>query len=204
MARASSQKLRQRIAEEAARIVIEEGVSDYHRAKTKACERLGIWQKRDLPSNLDIEQAVVARQRLFFPEQSIELIQFLRETALDVMHFFGEFDAHLVGSVLRGTAHRHSAIELHLFSEDAKYVAIKLIDAKMPYQTIERCEVKGGRSDFPGFLFDWGNIPVEALVFENGRLRKRPISSVDGKPMRRGSISDVETLLSEMPMDGAY
>lgn len=204
MARANSQKLRQRIADEAARIVIEEGVNDYHRAKTKACERLGIWQKRELPSNLDIEHAVTARQRLFSPDQTNELLHFLRETALEIMRFFSEFDAHLVGSVLKGTAHRHSTIQLHLFSDDMKNVAIKLIDAKFPFQTIEKRELKSGRMDLPGFAFDWGNIPVEALIFEDSRLRKPPLSPVDGKPMRRASIDDVELLLNEAPVIGAY
>ncbi|MGV6816387.1 MAG: hypothetical protein ACWA44_03840 [Thiotrichales bacterium] len=194
MARASSQKLRQQIAEEAARIVIEGGVGDYHRARIKACERLGISSKRDLPSKLEVEQAVLARQRLFSPDQATELLQFLREMALDIMRFLSEFDAHLVGSVLRGTAHRHSPIELHLFSDDSKNVAIKLIDARLPYQTIERRAGKSGRSDLTGFQFSWQNIPVEVLVFENG-LRKPPMSSVDGKPMRRGSIQEVESLL---------
>ncbi len=195
MARNNSQKLRQRIAEEAARIVLEEGVRDYQRAKTKASERLGLWQTRDLPSHADIEQAVVLRRRLFAQPSDGELLRYLRESAIGLMRLLSEFDARLVGSVLKGTANQYSEIELHLFADDLKMVAIRLLDVGIRYQSIERGFSREGRESIPGFAFNWQNVPIEALVFERSGLRIAPNSLVDGKPMRRASMHEVQALL---------
>ena len=53
-----AEEIRQRISREAARIMAEEGVRDFHTAKRKATERLNLPEARHLPSNQEIEQAL--------------------------------------------------------------------------------------------------------------------------------------------------
>ena len=57
--------LRQAVAEEAARVMSEQGIDDFLFAKRKAAERLGVVDAAILPRNTEIEAALFARQRLF-------------------------------------------------------------------------------------------------------------------------------------------
>ena len=51
-------RMRQRLAVEAARIMAEEHISDFYKAKHKAAERLGAANTRNLPRNGEIEKAL--------------------------------------------------------------------------------------------------------------------------------------------------
>ena len=56
--------LRQAVADEAARIMNEQGVDDFLLAKRKAAERLGVTDASILPRNTEIEAAMMAHHRL--------------------------------------------------------------------------------------------------------------------------------------------
>ena len=58
-------RLRQALANETAKIITIEGVKDFHRAKIKASERLGNSQHGSLPSNFEIEQAIIFVSKYF-------------------------------------------------------------------------------------------------------------------------------------------
>ena len=101
------------LAEEAARLIVEHGIQDFALAKRKAAERLGIRaQDGALPSNAQIQERVVERQRIFEPEGRGRLLAKLRAVATDVMSVLEAFRPKLVGAVLDGTATSNSPIEL--------------------------------------------------------------------------------------------
>src|SRR5688572_25916883 len=102
---------RRRLAHEAARLMAESGIRDYHQAKLKAAERLGIHDDASLPRNREIEDALREYQRLFQGDVQAGLQQ-RREAALRAMEFFSAFDPRLVGPVLDGTADRHAPVAL--------------------------------------------------------------------------------------------
>ena len=189
--------LRRQIAEEAAMIVWDEGVSDYNRARIKACERLGVGHCRDVPKNVEIEAALLAWLDLFATSEDRQRLVVMRETALKVMRFFKAFEPRLVGAVLKGTASQYSDIKLHLFSDDVEAVAISMLNQGVRYQAISRRQTRRQPEGVPGFSLEWDNVPVEMLVFPQDGLRAAPLSPVDGKPMKRAAISSVEALLSE-------
>lgn len=197
MARNSDHKLRLRIADEAAKIIAEEDVADYQLAKQKACKRMGLSEKTPLPRNTEVEQALLERQHLFAFEQHSEVLEHLRRTAVSVMQFLQAFDPYLVGSVLKGTANHYSDIQLHLFHDDQKSVAIHLINNEIAYQSIERRQHKEQPDGVPGFSFDWQGVPVEVLVFPLNGIRVAPPSPIDGKPIHRASIRKVRELSLE-------
>ena len=58
-------QIRQQLADEAARVMIDGGIRDYGIAKRKALERLRLPRGTPLPRNQDIEDALSAHQRLF-------------------------------------------------------------------------------------------------------------------------------------------
>jgi hypothetical protein len=47
----------------------------------------------------------------------------------------------------------------------------------------------------PAVRFGLGDETVEAVVFPKDGIRQAPVSPVDGRPMRRAAISEVEGLL---------
>ncbi len=192
-----AEMLRQAVAEEAGRIMHEQGVDDFLLAKRKAAERLGVVDGSILPRNTEIEAALVARQRLFSADRHAADIADLRRTALEAMLLLADFQPRLVGPVLAGTASAHSEINLHLFAETPESVSLLLEERGIPHQLLERrLRFERERSSaFPALRFVAGQQPVDAVVFPLDGIRQSPFSPVDGRPMRRASAAEIRALL---------
>jgi hypothetical protein len=189
--------LRRAVAEEAARIMREQGVDDFLLAKRKAAERLGVTDASILPRNTEIEAALVAHQRLFAADRHEAGLASLRRSALEAMRLLSDFQPRLVGPVLTGTASPHSEINLHLFTESAEAVSIRLEERGVPHEVLER-RVRYERDrtvSYPALRFVAGRQTVDAVVFPLDGIRQAPCSPVDGKPMRRANLGEVEALL---------
>ena len=189
--------LRQAVAEEAARIMREQGVADFLLAKRKAADRLGVTDASILPRNVEIEAALMAHQRLFGAHRHAEDLAALRRSALEAMRLMSDFHPRLVGPVLAGTASLHSEINLHLFTESPEAVSLRLEDRGVPHEVLER-RVRFERDHvvaYPALRFVAGRQTVDAVVFPLDGIRQSPCSPVDGKPMRRASVAEVEALL---------
>lgn len=189
--------LRQAVAEEAARIMREQGVDDFLLAKRKAAERLGVMDASILPRNTEIEAAMVAHQRLFDADRHEAELAALRRAALEAMRLMSDFEPRLVGPVLTGTASSHSEINLHLFSESAEAVSLRLEERGVPHEVLERrMRYERDRAvSYPAVRFVAGRQAVDAVVFPVDGIRQSPASPVDGRPMRRASLAEVEALV---------
>lgn len=194
-------RTRKLLAREAARIIADQGIDNYRQAKVKAADRLGFRERGALPSNTEIESALIEHHRLFGASDHSELLARLRHAALEVMHRLSEFRPRLVGPVLSGTAAPHSPINLHLFADAAEEVAFRLDCEQTAYQLYERrLKSRQDRLEtYPGYRFRCGEATVEATVFPEKGLRQAPISPVDGRPMRRADARALEKLLAEAP-----
>jgi hypothetical protein len=192
---------RRRIAVEAARLISEHGIRDYHVAKRKAAERLGIQVDTALPKNAEIEEALREYQRLFDAEDQPQRLRDLRESAREALRFFARFEPRLVGAVLDGSADRHSSVCLHLFSEDAETVAGFLDERGIPYEQRSRPLrlTRDAQREFPAFVFSAGEIPVDVTVLPEDLLRQAPLDRSGEKPMRRASLAMLEELLADAP-----
>jgi len=193
----TNDRARQMLAQEAARIIVEQGIQDFRLAKTKAAERLGLTDRGSLPGNGEIERAVSQHLQLFGRESHFNLLQTLRHAALSAMNILSPFRPRLVGPVLNGTAAVNSAINLHVFSDTAELVAMKLDENALTYKSYER-RLKSRRDrteNFAGYRFTQDNLAVEATVFPLNGMRQAPISPVDGRPMERADQTAVLILL---------
>jgi hypothetical protein len=189
-------QLKMLVAREAARILAEEGRKDYLVAKTKAAERLGVDSKTALPTNIEVEQALQAHQMLFQAQTHQPMLKELRMAAVEAMRLFSGFNPRLVGPVLSGVASEHSEVALHLFADSAKDVVLFLIEQKIPYDSGEKRYRFGGEYEFiPTLEFVAGDVPFQLSVFPKDGIRQSPLSPVDGKPMRRANLAEVEGLL---------
>ncbi len=195
--RANQQRVR--IAQEAARIIREQGVRDYLVAKRKAAQRLAIFDRNALPSNTEIAEALGEQQRLFGGEAHEESLTGLRMAARQAMLLLQRFEPRLVGPVLEGTATAHSEVLLHVFADTPEAVALALMEHGVPYENAERrVRMRDGRYVYlPVFRFTAGDTDVDATVFSMLGLREPPASPVDGRPMRRARLTEVEALLAE-------
>ena len=192
------QEMRQRIAQEAARLIATEGVRDYGIAKRKAAERLGAPETRNLPRNLEIEEALVGYQALFQSESHAEVLDRLRRIAMEAMRFFAPFSPRLTGSVLTGTASEYSDINLHLFAEAPEEVVLYMQQHGLPYtedQRRFRYERQGPQRLYPVLKFVVSDTPVEAVIFPVDGIRQAPRSNLDGRPMQRASLARLEALV---------
>lgn len=196
-----AENLRRELAQTAARIMAEQGISDFLVAKQKAAQRLGVSEKGNLPRNVEIQDALHEYHRLFSTEKQAGLIARLRREARDAMALFEAFSPRLVGRVLAGTATDHSAVELHLFAETSEQVALHFMQSDVPYEVREwRGRSRSGQAlTQPVFKFMAGEVPVEAVVFPLNGLREAPSSPVDGRPMKRASLRDLDALLAFSP-----
>ncbi len=187
------------IANEAARLIQEQGLSDFRAAKAKALERLGLRHGVRLPSNEEIEYALAERNRIFLGDDHYRHVRELRGVALSIMRSLSMFDARLVGAALSGNVTQHSTIDLHVFSDVPEAVAARLDALGIRHRLAQfRHRFKPRQSaEFPGFRFVADDFECAATVFTEKQRRHPPLSPIDGRPMRRGSIRDVERLVSD-------
>ncbi|MCW9058856.1 MAG: hypothetical protein OQL11_08295 [Gammaproteobacteria bacterium] len=191
--------MRQRLAQEAARLMAEEGVQNFFTAKRKAAERLGAPNTQNMPRNKEIEEALQDYQRLFLGAEGAEQLRRLREAAVQAMRFFAPFEPRLAGSVLTGTAGAHSDVNLHLFVDAPEEVNLFLMGAGIPFEVgLRRLRLNRETSgDIPSVRFLAGEQTIEALIFPANGIRQAPLSPVNGRPMERASLARVEELLAQ-------
>lgn len=190
-------RARQMLAQEAARIIVDQGIQDFRLAKTKAAERLGMMDRGSLPGNSEIQQAVGEHLKLFGGDEHFNLLRALRRAALSAMEILSPFSPRLVGPVLNGTAADNSAVNLHVFSDTPELIAMRLDESRLAYRPYER-RLKSRRDraeTYAGYRFHHDDSSIEATVFPVDGMRQAPISPVDGRPMKRADRAAVRKLL---------
>ncbi|MGN6480711.1 hypothetical protein [Luteibacter sp.] len=194
-----TQRNRVLVAQEAARLMSEHGIRDFHHAKLKAAERLGIVDTQALPRNQEIEDALREHQRIFHGDTQPQALRARREAAVEAMRFLRAFDSRLVGAVLEGTADEHSAVCLHIYSDDPEAPGLFLQEQGIPLETQTR-RLRWSNSDqseHTVLLFGADGIPFDITVLPLDALRQAPLDRVDERPMRRATRAMVQELLAE-------
>ncbi|MES2636989.1 MAG: hypothetical protein V4605_06645, partial [Pseudomonadota bacterium] len=120
MARENTEHMRQLIAQSAARMMAEDGISDFAYAKKKAGRQAGALDNSVLPSNAEIEAELKLYNALYLGDEQPENLRNLRKNALFTMQMLEKFNPHLTGSVLDGTAGAGSETHIHLFADSLK------------------------------------------------------------------------------------
>lgn len=195
----NGEQKRARIATEAARIMVEEGVRDFQMAKRKALARLDITEKHSLPTNQEIDDALASRLQLFHSSSLIRNVRQLRQTAFEAMNFLAVFEPRLVGPVLTGKVTPTSEIQLHLSADTPEQVALFLQEHRVPYRLSQRRIRFGGDRyrDVSTYEFTADGASVALYVFDPRMSRETPLSPVDGRPIQRGNIRAVGALLAQ-------
>ena len=191
-------KLRQKIAVEAARLMSEEGVDTIQVAKKKAARKLGIHDEHALPDDDEILLQLKIHHSLYHPHTQAQLLRKLRETALNAMKLLNAFKPKLVGSVLSGYAHEHSGIDILIMADSPEEIAVFLMTHQIPYQ-LQDWQLyfsKHQRQSVPAYQFYTDKHPINLIVLSENLRKKRPLNPGNWQTMQRASLPQVEELLN--------
>ncbi|MEO7431531.1 MAG: hypothetical protein ABIR62_05820 [Dokdonella sp.] len=191
------QETRRRIALEAARLMSESGLRDYGHAKQKAATRLGVFDEASLPKNSEVEDALREHQRLFQRSAHTRSVKQLREVAREAMRFLARHEPRLVGAVLEGTADEHSAVCLHLYSDQHADVIAQLRESGIPYEERSR-RLRLDRDtaqDFTVLQFSADGTPIDLTLLPYDILRQAPLDRISEKPMQRATAAALDLLI---------
>ena len=185
-----------RIAAAAARIMAEEGIDDYARAKRKAARRLGVPNSEALPANDEIEAELREYLALYQAEAHPQRIGELRRAALAAMRALERFSPYLTGPVLAGVAGPYAAIELQLFPESTKDVELFLLDRGIAYEASDERRYTGDRARAVAVLStEWDGVPLRLSVFDPRDERSAMKTSQAGRVAARAGIAEVRLLV---------
>ncbi|MBI1906439.1 MAG: hypothetical protein HYS20_09430 [Rhodocyclales bacterium] len=180
--------LRREIASIAARMMAEDGISDFGFAKRKAARQLGVTESESLPTNAEIEAELRAWQALYQDEEQDERIYEMRVAAVGIMEMLEQFHPYLTGGALDGTAGRYSEVEIEIYPESAKEVEIFFLNQSLAY---EHREPRRAMAHPPEAIlcFDWDDVPVRLAIFDQNAER------AGRRATERARLQAVEALL---------
>jgi len=188
--------VRARIAYMAARLMAEDGIEDHGLAKRKAARQAGAPDSRHLPTNEEVDEALRAYHGLYHGDQHADNLRRLREKALDAMRALAQFNPHLTGSVLSGSAGKYADIDLQLFTDNVKAVEMHFINNGIPYRTAQRKLYSGhGERTAPVYVLNDRDIEIRVEVLALGDLRHQWRASANGKPIERARLERIEAML---------
>ena len=191
---------RDRLIQEAARLMAEQGIDDPLAARHKAATRLGLTSARDLPGGDEIVTALRDYLALFQAEPHKRRLLELRQAALRTMRRLAPLaEVRLVGPVLEGTAVAATPVTLHLLRVTAEEVAIGLLESRISYRESARTVSYGPRDkrEVPAFVLRVDGITVELLVFSPDAPRQAPLDPMTGRALARAGDAAVARLLEE-------
>ncbi len=206
MARENLDHMRQLIAQSAARMIAQDGISDFAYAKKKAGKQVGATDNSVLPSNAEIEEELKLYNALFLSDEQPENLRNLRKNALFTMQMLERFNPHLTGSVLDGTAGAGSETHIHLFADSLKELEMFLLNLDIPFETNEKSyrimndgkrDKKGdNRKKVPLFTLEMDTGLIKLSVFEVDDMRVSTKRAADGANAERADIESVKALLN--------
>ena len=190
--------LRAEIAAVAARMIAEDG-ADYGTAKRRAARQIlgDVRVKGDiLPDNAQIEDEVRVYNDLFFSETQPARLLHLRKLAVQLMEELAEFSPYLTGAVLNGTAGDQSDIHLQLFVENAKDVAVFLMNRNIQFEVSEspHFHKRGEPVETLSFLRGHDVVHLALYDYNDRRAARKPLDP--DRPVR-ANLDAVRALLEK-------
>ena len=182
---------RLRLAQVAARLIVEHGITDWSLAKRKAARQLMLSEREALPGDDEITAALADHHALFGRERHDAQLRAQREEALRWMQRFAHFSPLLTGGVAEGWATEHSDIRLELVAEDPKAVELVLLNAAANYRAMNV-----DRDGAAELLVEGRNSSVRISVRTTEQARQRPKRDRHGQEEIRLDADALSSLLT--------
>jgi hypothetical protein len=195
----SNEKMRRRVAWEAARLMYTREESEYYRAKMKAARRIYSYEPKpsDLPSNREIRDQIQAIARVFEGHRRAENLRQMRIEALRLMRILKSTRPRLVGSVLTGHIRRGSDIDIHVFSDSVEAVCAALETEGLTHDVESKKVRKHGEEKYYTHVRVQDRFQFELTVYPANMAHYVFKSSITGRAMERVSIAELEILIAE-------
>jgi predicted nucleotidyltransferase len=185
-----------RVAEEAARLLVEGVETEYLQAKERAVMMLGLTEQSRLPSNRQIKDCIESLTKTELGGDELRLrVRAMREIAEQIMTVISDCDPFLIGSTLSGQIRKSSDIDIHAYCDDAGVLTSQL--SVCGYQDLEEEVVENRKGRFIHVRWQEKDYPVEITIYPWSWREIIPISSVTGKPMKRADLRAVRGLLKQ-------
>lgn len=169
-----STDLRSKVAAAAARLIAQDGL-DYTRAKEKALQAIAgshSHPRTALPDNAQVEVELRRWLATFGGTAHQQHLHALRTLAAQWMQRLAEFQPHLTGAVLNGTATAHSDIHLLLYSDSAKDVEHFLLQEGVNFEAFEGAGAAERAEEIIQFVITPQRIGVVLEIFHSYALRR--------------------------------
>ncbi|NLY02200.1 MAG: HD domain-containing protein [Rhodopirellula sp.] len=195
----SNDKMRRRVAWEAARLMYARDEAEYFRAKMKAARRIysGQFKPADLPSNREIRDQIQEIARIHEGHRRTENLRQMRLEALRLMRILRLFRPRLIGSTLTGHVRRGSDIDLHVFCDSVESVS-GVLESEGIVHDVQRKRVrKQGEERVYTHIHIQDHFPFELTLYPADQAHYVFKSSITGKAIERASIAELEQLLAD-------
>ncbi|HOA51762.1 MAG TPA: HD domain-containing protein [Thermogutta sp.] len=194
----SQDKLRRRIAWEAARLIYFREETEYQRARTKAARRIcrGEAPLGDLPTNREIREQIEAVARAFEGERRGVEVGEMRLEALRIMQILKEYQPYLVGGTLTGHARRGSPIDIHIFSDSVEAVQDTLQKSHIPFEIVNRPGETAGSEKSCVCFHVTSRFVCRLTLYPAAMVGQLPINVTTGQPIQRANIGELERLIA--------
>ncbi|HVF63261.1 MAG TPA: hypothetical protein VNE58_04635 [Casimicrobiaceae bacterium] len=180
------------IAQTAARLIAEHGITDWSAAKRKAARQLDLPERSALPGDDEIQEALRDYHALFAGEEHEAMLREQREEALLWMKRLAQFRPRLVGGVAEGWATEHSDIRLELAADDDKAVEMALLNGRVAYRSLP---LRNGEPSSE-LVIETRRGVVRLIVLTHSAARHRPRRDRHGQQEVRLDAARVEALLN--------
>lgn len=131
-------ELREKVAEEAAKLLYHNIVEEYLDAKKLAAEQLGT---KILPKNMDVALKILKIALETEGEEYWKRLVSLRRIACNVMEKLSEFNPRLIGSVWRGIIKARSDVDIEIDCEDLDRVLSRVVESGLKIESVERIDL---------------------------------------------------------------
>lgn len=182
---------RAHIAQIAARLILEHGLSDWTLAKRKAARQLMLPERTALPGDDEVEAALFEHQALFGGPEHEAMLRAKRELALTWMERLAPFSPMLIGGVAAGWAGEHNDVRLELTAEASKAVEILLVDRGVRY----RVDAGSDEEEAAEYRIETPRGDVRLVVRTPNDVRHRPRRDRHGRAPVRLNAAELGTLL---------
>jgi len=191
--------LKQRVAREAAVLLYTSQEKEYKQAKQRAAQNLGV---RVLPRNSEIANQLDSLADEIEGSARQERLLQMRREALKIMKALKDFHPKLIGSVWRGTAHKHSDIDIAVFSSQPTTVLQKLEHegfepTKTEWQSAPKLDKK--EKSFHIYLKLSSGNEAEVVVRSLERMNQKVKCEIYGDTVTGLNTFQLERILEENP-----
>ncbi len=196
-------KTRQLITREAARLMYQDSVSQYHTAKYMAARKIlsgggkniRVKNPSHLPSNGEISEAVDALAQLHEGDFRYAQLFSMRVVALEYMQQLEAFSPRLIGSVSTGRIKKTSDIDIHIFTDSMEELRLRMDTLGWQYEIADITVSQNGILKVYSHVYINCEYPIELSVYPRYDIRVRTRSSTDGKPIIRMTANKLLELI---------